>query len=119
MSPDTFTDFSIHVAPTDDGGTDVAIFGELDVATGDQAREAIAPVLNKPKGHVVIDLRACPFIDSTGVGILVQAALRLREKQRTLRLRGVGDRVRRTLDLAGLTSSELIEIEPERGKPQQ
>ena len=118
MSPEAFTDFSIHIAPTDDGGTDVAIFGELDVATADEAREAIAPVLEQ-SGHVVIDMRACPFIDSNGVGVLVQVALRLREQNRTLRLRGIGQRVQRTLDLAGLTGSELLEVEPERRKPEQ
>jgi anti-sigma B factor antagonist len=111
MPPDTFTDFSIHVAPTSDGGTDVAIFGELDLATSDKAKDAIDSAIAR-SGDVVIDLRACPFVDSTGIGVLAQAAVRLREQKRTLTLRGVRDRVRRILDLAGLTKPDLVVVEP-------
>jgi len=110
MPPNTFTDFSIHVARTSDGGTDVAIFGEFDLATSDKVRDALDSVLEQT-GDVVIDLRACPFVDSTGIAILAQAALRLREQKRTLTLRGVRERVRRILDLAGLTRSDLVVVE--------
>lgn len=116
MPPNAFTDFSVHVAPTSDGGTDVAIFGELDLATSDKVKEAIEPVI-RGSGPVVIDLRACPFVDSTGIGILAQAALQLSKRERTLTLRGVRDRVRRILDLAGLTKSDLVIVEPGAGSP--
>ena len=114
--PDAFTDFSVHIAPTDDGGTVVTIFGELDLATKDHVRKAVDSILDRP-GHVVIDLRACPFIDSTGIAVLAKAALRLREQNRSLRLRGVRERVRRILDIAGLSASDLLVIEPEDRHP--
>lgn len=107
-----FTDFSVHVAPTKDGGTEVAIFGELDLATLDRTRLAMESAL-EGTGHVVIDLRACPFVDSRGIGLVARSALRLRERDRTLRLRGVQERVKRILDIAGLTTSDLMVVEPE------
>jgi anti-anti-sigma factor len=112
MPAEAFTDFSIHIAPMDDGGTDVTIFGELDLATIDEFNKAIDSVLHQP-GPVVIDMRACPFVDSSGIAALVKATLRLRDQKRALRLRGVRERVRRTLDLTGVTSSELLVLEPE------
>ena len=115
MPPDTFTDFAVHVAPTADGGTNVTIYGELDLATVDQVTKALAPVLERT-GYVELDLRACPFVDSTGIAAIARAALRLREQERTLRLIGVQERVRRILDIAGLTKSDLMEVE-ERPKP--
>jgi anti-anti-sigma factor len=110
--PVPFADFSVHVAPTADHGTEVTIFGELDTATVERVKAALAEAVDAG-GPVVVDLRACNFVDSRGIGALVQAALRLRKQNRRLLLRGVRRRVKRTLDVAGLTSSDLIAIEPE------
>ncbi len=110
--PVPYSDFAVHVAPTAEGGTDVAIFGELDLATVDRVRHAIAEAI-LAEGEVVIDLRACGFVDSRGIAALVEAALRLSDQGRRLRLRGVQPRVMRTLGIAGLTKWELLEVEPE------
>jgi anti-sigma B factor antagonist len=114
--PVPYTDFAIHVAPMAEGGTDVAIFGELDLATVDRAQAAIAEAV-MAEGDVVIDLRACGFVDSRGIAVLVKAALRLSEQGRRLRLRGVQPRVMRTLQIAGLTKLDLLEVEPEGEEP--
>ena len=110
--PVPYTDFAVHVAPTGDGGTDVAIFGELDLATVDRVRAALADAI-EAEGRVVIDLRACGFVDSKGIGALVQAALRLKAQGRPLVLRGVQPRVMRTLGIAGLTGTDLLDIQPQ------
>jgi anti-anti-sigma factor len=112
MPRETFTDFAVHSAPTGDGGMDITIFGELDLATIEPVKEAVDKAL-ATTGHVVIDLRACPFVDSSGIAVLAHAAIGLREQGRDLLLRGVQARVERTLDVAGLTSSNLLQLEPE------
>jgi anti-anti-sigma factor len=104
-----YTDFSVHVAPTPGGGTDVAVFGELDLATVGKVEAALEEAIDAP-GRVVIDLRACGFVDSTGIGALVKAALRLNEQDR-----GLLQRVLRILDLAGIATLENVAIEPQRG----
>ena len=109
--PVPYTDFAVHVAPTGEGGTDVAIFGELDLATVDRVRAALAEAI-VAAGQVVIDLRACGFVDSTGIGALVKAAVQLHDQGRPLVLRGVQPRVMRTLEIAGLTKWDRLEIEP-------
>lgn len=111
--PLPYTDFAVHVAPTPEGGTDVAIFGELDLATIDRVRAALSGAI-AAEGAVVIDLRACGFVDSRGIGVLIEAAMRLRERGRKLTLRGVRPRVMRILEVAGLAGSELLDVEPER-----
>jgi anti-anti-sigma factor len=109
-----YTDFSVHVAPTPGGGTDVAVFGELDLATVGKVEAALEEAIDAP-GSVVIDLRACGFVDSTGIGALVKAALRLKEQDRGLVIRGVKQRVLRILDVAGIATMENVAIEPQRG----
>jgi anti-anti-sigma factor len=107
--PVPYTDFAVHVAPFD-GGTDVAIFGELDLATIDKARLGIEKALSA-SGDVVIDMRACQFVDSKGVGLIARAAVQLQQEQRGLTIRGVHERVARILEMAGLASSDLMTIE--------
>lgn len=118
MPPDAqpYTDFSVHVAPTSGEGTDVAIFGELDLATLDAVRGALDKAVGR-EGNVVLDMRACGFVDSKGIGLIAKTAISLKDQGRTLTLRGVQRRVKRILDLAGLTESDLIVVEPEAERP--
>ncbi len=111
--PVPYTDFAVHVAPTKEGGVEVTIFGELDLATVGRVRTALQQAI-AAEGPVVVDLRACVFVDSRGIGALIEAALRLQEGGRRLILRGAQKRVLRTLRIAGLTDWDLLEIEQER-----
>ena len=111
QEPTPFTEFAVHVAPLPEGGTDVAIFGELDLATIDRVETALEQAI-AAEGRVVIDMRTCGFVDSRGIAALVGAALRLREQDRELLIRGVQERVVRTLDVAGITSLDQLTIEP-------
>ena len=110
------TDFSIHVAPGPHGGTDVAVFGELDLATAGAVEAALDETI-EGDGPVAIDLRACGFVDSRGIAVLVKAALRLRDQDRDLFLHGVQERVMRTLELAGVTTMEHMNVEPQDARP--
>lgn len=113
MPPDArpYTDFSVHVAPRLGGGTEVTVFGELDLATVGKVEAALDEAIAAP-GEVVIDLRACGFVDSTGIAALVKAALRLDEQDRGLLLKGVKERVMRILELTGISTMKNIGIEP-------
>lgn len=102
--------FSVHVAPLAEGGTEVAVFGELDAAVAERMREGLDEALRSP-GEVVIDLRACSFIDSMGIALLAGTATRLKDEGRHLVLRRVGKRVLRTFEIAGLASGPSITIE--------
>lgn len=90
----------------------MTVFGELDLATAPQMRRDLERAIAQDNG-VTIDLRACSFIDSTGIAALVGAAWRLKEQGRKLHIRGVRDRVRRAFELAGLAAHEAIVLEPD------
>lgn len=70
-------DFSIHEAPGAADERIITVYGELDRETAPALGEAIDRTLDAD-GGVEIDLRACGFVDSTGIAILVRGALRLR-----------------------------------------
>lgn len=105
-------EFSVSVAPGPEGGTVVTVIGALDLAAADELREAFDRALADGSEQAVeLDMRACSFVDSSGIAALVGAARRLHEEGGLLTIRGAQERVRRTLDLAGLTSSHWIALE--------
>jgi anti-sigma B factor antagonist len=114
MPPDSTPppDFSVRVAPGLQGGVDVAVLGELDLATADVVQGALDEAM-EADGQVVIDLRACGFVDSRGIAVLIKAALRLHEQGRRLRIQGVQERVMRILELGGITSMDQLDVEPD------
>ena len=52
----------------------VRLAGEVDVSNADEVREARAGVFAKAPRAVEVDLSEVPYIDSTGIGVLVGAA---------------------------------------------
>jgi anti-sigma B factor antagonist len=53
--------------------------GELDYAASPQLRERLAEHVNAGERRVVVDLSKVSFIDSTAIGVLVGAAMRMQE----------------------------------------
>jgi anti-sigma B factor antagonist len=57
-----------------DGSAVVSVAGELDVATSGCLRDLLSDLRARGIGdHLVVDLTACSFVDSTGLGVLVTA----------------------------------------------
>jgi anti-sigma B factor antagonist len=79
----------------------VSVFGEIDLATEPQLREALEPLLSQPNPQVVLDLTNVDFCDSTGVTLLVRSRRRLGPSGRLL-LVGAQPPVERLLQITGL-----------------
>jgi anti-sigma B factor antagonist len=61
---------------------DVAVLvagGEIDYEASPQLRECLADHVNQGTRQLVLDLSAVTFIDSTAIGVLVGAAMRMHE----------------------------------------
>ena len=64
---------TIDIVP-DTNKTQVKLAGEVDVSNADEVREALAGVLAEGAKAIEVDLSQVPYIDSTGIGVLVGAA---------------------------------------------
>lgn len=60
-------------------GIRVAVTGEIDVSNADEMRDAIEAAFEKEPEAIAVDLSEAPYIDSTGIGVLVGAAHRAEE----------------------------------------
>lgn len=84
-----------------EAGTTVSVQGDIDAATVDELRDVLRTC--RKNGVVVIDLAGVPFIDSSGLGALVQASRAARDAGGQLRVENAGPAVARAAQYAGLT----------------
>jgi anti-anti-sigma factor len=76
--------------------------GELDMSARFQAEQALDQLLSRPVEQLVVDLGEVTFVDSTGMGLVLEVNDRARSEGFRLRLlRGPAD-VQRVFELAGV-----------------
>jgi anti-sigma B factor antagonist len=79
----------------------VKLGGELDLYNAQQVREALAEAAAAAPQRVVVDLGEVEFIDSTALGVLIEARTRLNNRRAFL-LAAPGLETRRALEISGL-----------------
>jgi anti-sigma B factor antagonist len=80
----------------------VTLEGEVDVYTAPQLKEQLVTVLEDGCTSVIIDLEKVTFIDSSGLGVLVGALRRARERGGAVRLVCTRDSVLKIFRITGL-----------------
>jgi anti-sigma B factor antagonist len=66
--------------------TDIAVAGDIDVATVPHLRDALNDAVHRGDLVVTVDLTGCSFVDSFGLSALLNAARRLTRRDATLRV---------------------------------
>ena len=84
------------------GATVVEVGGEVELHNVPQLREELLRACKVDLPNVVVDLSKVIFIDSTGIGVLVGALKRVRERHGTFALVCPPGRVRRIFEITGL-----------------
>ena len=79
----------------------VRLGGELDLYNAPQVRDALIEACADSPGRVVVDLSDVEFVDSTALGVLIEARTRL-DNRRAFLLAGPGLETRRALEISGL-----------------
>lgn len=84
-----------------DGAIVISLGGELDLYNGEDVRSALLDAVAEEPELLVVDLAEVTFIDSTALGVLIEAQRRMGGSAR-FHLAGPGPEVRRALDVSGL-----------------
>ncbi len=82
------------------GAVVVRLGGELDLYNADDVRSALAGAIDGGADRIVIDMSAVEFVDSTALGVLVEARSRLGHDGVLLAAPQL--ETRRTLEVSGL-----------------
>jgi anti-sigma B factor antagonist len=93
-----------------DGAAVVKLAGEVDMSHSPGVHQALVEVLEKRPGRLVIDLTEVSYMDSSGVGILVDALRRVRVSGGKLVLVAVAPRVLSVLQITKL--DQFFEMHP-------
>jgi anti-anti-sigma factor len=86
--------------------TTIEVQGDLDLEQAPALRERLVEAIDGGARRIVVDLARCPFLDSTGISLLVTTHLRLEADGGDLRLANLRPGVASVVELAGL--SELV-----------
>jgi anti-sigma B factor antagonist len=84
------------------GVTVVHVGGEIDVYTAPMLREHLDEHISRGRHNLVIDLEDVPFMDSTGLGVLVGRLKLIRVKDGSLRLVCASERILKVFSITGL-----------------
>jgi anti-sigma B factor antagonist len=79
----------------------IKLGGELDLYNAPQMREALVDACENGVQRMIIDLSEVEFIDSTALGVLIEARSRLTNRRAFL-LAAPGLETRRALEISGL-----------------
>jgi anti-sigma B factor antagonist len=102
-----------------DGAVVVSLAGELDLYNAEEVRSALLDACAAQPQVLVVDLEEVRFIDSTALGVLIEARSRMVDRG-GFRLAAPGLETRRALEVSGLdrhfavhdTVSEALETAP-------
>jgi anti-sigma B factor antagonist len=79
----------------------VSLGGELDLYNAEQVRTALVDACDDSHERVIVDLAEVDFMDSTALGILIEARTKL-ENGRAFLLASPGLETKRALQISGL-----------------
>jgi len=81
---------------------ELVVAGEVDIATAPLLRSDLHRIIQGGATEVTIDMAGVDFIDSAGLGVLIGAVGRLRERGGRLMLRHLQPAARKVIDITGL-----------------
>jgi anti-sigma B factor antagonist len=91
-----------------EGRAIVSVGGVIDVYTAPQLRDRITELVGDGTYHIVIDLEAVEFLDSTGLGVLVGGLKKVRAHDGSLELVCSQDRLLKIFRITGLAKVFVI-----------
>ncbi len=80
----------------------IDVVGEMDLYNAFKLKEVVRKMIEKKIRHYVINLELVPYIDSSGIGALLQVFADIKKNGLRLRITGVKGSVRKVIELTKL-----------------
>jgi len=81
---------------------ELTLTGEIDVYTAPSLKKELVALIEGGCSNVIVDLEGVAFIDSSGLGVLVSALRRAREREGSVRIVCSRDSVLKIFRITGL-----------------
>jgi anti-sigma B factor antagonist len=83
----------------------IALRGEIDVYTAPLLRQKIVDLVDEGALSIVVDMEKVDFLDSTGLGVLVEGLKRVKTRGGNLALVATQDKILKIFDITGLNKA--------------
>src|SRR2546425_3360927 len=83
----------------------IALRGEIDVYTAPLLRQKIVDLVDEGALNIVVDMEKVDFLDSTGLGVLVEGLKRVKTRGGNLSLVATQDKILKIFDITGLNKA--------------
>jgi anti-sigma B factor antagonist len=83
----------------------IALRGEIDVYTAPLLRQKIVDLVDDGSLNIVVDMEKVDFLDSTGLGVLVEGLKRIKTREGNLALVITQDKILKIFDITGLNKA--------------
>ncbi len=101
--------FEISTESNDGQNVIFSVKGEIDIYSAPDFKESLYQSINNVQQNIILDCRDLSYIDSMGLGILVGALKRVREKDHNITIRHPRSTVRKLFRITGLDKAFIIE----------
>ena len=99
----------VHIKRLQEAGTDIlAIVGEIDASSSIELDLAIAKSVGEGFTKILVDCHALEYISSAGLGVFMSYIEEFRDKNITMVMYGMKDKVTNTFQILGL--ADLLHI---------
>jgi anti-sigma B factor antagonist len=85
--------------------TVLTVRGEIDVYTAPRLRQAIVDLVDSGAVNIVVDMEKVDFLDSTGLGVLVEGLKRVRTRGGDLSIVVTQDKIIKIFEITGLNKA--------------
>ena len=100
---------ALTITETQEGPAYVVVLeGEIDALTVRDFQKAVGPHLARQPANVILDCEALTYINSRGIGLVVQAHRQAMRNRGKLVFFGVGPSLVRSFDMGQITDSLII-----------
>jgi anti-sigma B factor antagonist len=100
-------DLDVETVQRDDASI-LALRGEIDVYTAPRLRQAIWDLIEGGSRRIVVDLANVDFLDSTGLGVLVEGLRRAKSREGDLSVVATQEKILKIFDITGLNRAFSI-----------
>ena len=88
-----------------DRTTVLTVRGEIDVYTAPRLRQGIVDLVDAGSTSIVVDMEKVDFLDSTGLGVLVEGLKRVRTRGGDLSIVVTQDKILKIFEITGLNKA--------------
>ncbi len=89
---------------------DVNLYGEVDIYNADSLKNELHALIAEKSADMILDCTNLKYIDSTGLGVLVNALKRVKGQDKSIRIINLKPYIAKIFTLTGLDKIFVIEV---------